>query len=204
MKRKLLSKISVFILSLAMLAMGCGARQNVSETASAMETGSAMETASAMETGSGIPSETAPNEELRQLLIAYYEIPEEDLESTRYYYNYVDLNDDGTEEILALAMGPYTSGSGGSSALWIAQTDKGLQVTTAFSVFNAPVIISDTITNGYHELVVPYYGTDAEEEYSILSCQNGTYTNVPDGTLVNSLNHIQGTTILANDFSADF
>lgn len=60
-----------------------------------------------------VMAETEANPELEQAIIDYYEIPEESWGTTKYYYNYVDLNGDGKEEILAVVMGPYTSGSGG-------------------------------------------------------------------------------------------
>ena len=45
------------------------------------------------------------NQELADFLIAYYQIPEEFCTETRYYYDRVDLNEDGTEEILAVDKG---------------------------------------------------------------------------------------------------
>lgn len=56
-------------------------------------------------------SETEANEQLRQTIIDHYQIPENAWESTKYYYNYVDLNGDGKEEIIAVVIGSYTSGS---------------------------------------------------------------------------------------------
>ena len=64
-----------------------------------------------------LPSEKEPNEMVRTALIDTYQIPEDEWDMTRYYYNYVDLNEDGSDEIFALAVGPYVSGSGGSCAL---------------------------------------------------------------------------------------
>ncbi len=47
-------------------------------------------------------AETDAYPDLVQLIIDHYDIPEEYLSKTKYYYNYVDLNDDGKEEILQL------------------------------------------------------------------------------------------------------
>ena len=44
------------------------------------------------------------NQELADFLIAYYQILEEFCAETRYYYDMVDLNEDGTEEILAVVV----------------------------------------------------------------------------------------------------
>lgn len=62
-------------------------------------------------------SEDATFDALADFLAAYYQIPEEELEETRYYYNYVDLNEDGTKEIIALTVGETTSTSMGECVL---------------------------------------------------------------------------------------
>lgn len=147
----------------------------------------------------GVAAETEPNEKLRGLIIDYYEVPEEFWDTTRYYYNYVDLNSDGTEEIFAVVMGPYTSGSGGSSALWVVESAGELHVNEDFTLVNTPVIISNKVTNGCKELVIPYYGGGAESAYSILSCSDGYYPRVNEGTMAETLEGISGTAIIAND-----
>ena len=47
--------------------------------------------------------------ELAAFLTEYYQIPEEECKETRYYYNYTDLNEDGTDEIVAVTIGDTTS-----------------------------------------------------------------------------------------------
>ncbi len=147
----------------------------------------------------GVAAETAPNKELQRLIIEYYEIPEEFLDTTRYYYNYVDLNCDGEDEIFTVIMGPYTSGSGGSSALWVVESAGELHVNEDFTLVNTPVILSDKVTSGCRELVIPYYGGGAESAYSVLSCKDGYYSRVNEGTMVETLEGISGTAIIAND-----
>ena len=70
---------------------------------------------------SGMKAETKPLKELRDLIIEDMEVPEEYYETTNYFYNYIDLNDDGKDEIFVMVTGPYTSGSGGSSALLLSE-----------------------------------------------------------------------------------
>lgn len=147
----------------------------------------------------GMKAESAPNEKLKELIIEYYEIPEDFYETTRYYYNYVDLNADGTDEIFAIVMGPYTSGTGGSSALWVIEKEGELHVNQDFTIMNTPIVISDTMTNGAKEIIVPYYGGGAESQYSVLTCSDGFYQRVADGKLVASMEGITGTAIIAND-----
>lgn len=70
-----------------------------------------------------LTAESEPYELLQQTIADYYEIPEDYLAETRYYYNYVDLNGDGTNEVFAVIIGDFVSGSGGSSALWCREVD---------------------------------------------------------------------------------
>ncbi|SHO42971.1 hypothetical protein [Anaerocolumna xylanovorans] len=147
----------------------------------------------------GVKAETAANGELRDLIVEDMEIPEDYLETTHYYYNYVDLNDDGEDEIFAIVTGPYTSGTGGSTAIWVSKQAGKLHIQEDFTIVNTPIIISDKIENGYHELIVPYYG-NSKDQYSVLSYQDGEYINVPDGKIIDSLQGITGKAIIANDF----
>ena len=55
--------------------------------------------------------------ELAAFLTEYYQIPEEECQETRYYYNYRDLNEDGTEEIVAVTIGDTISATRGDVAL---------------------------------------------------------------------------------------
>ena len=148
------------------------------------------------------PSETVRNPALEALIISYYEIPQDCLQSTRYYYNYIDLNNDGTDEIFVDVMGMYTSGSGGDSALIVSQKDEDLTVLQSFTLVNMPVIVSDHTTNGWNDLIFSYTGGGAESSYMISSYSQNGYPNIADGTLSLSLDGITGTSILYTDLTA--
>ncbi len=147
---------------------------------------------------SGMKAETKPFKELRDLIIEDMEVPEEYYETTHYFYNYLDLNDDGKDEIFVMVAGPYTSGSGGSSALLLSENGGKLHIVQEFTLVNEPVIISDKLENGYHNLIIPYY-SESKTQYSVLKYKNGAYPNVPDGEMIQSLEGIKGKAIIAND-----
>jgi len=146
----------------------------------------------------GMKAESKPLKELRDLIIEDMEVPEEYFETTNYFYNYIDLNDDGKDEIFVMVTGPYTSGSGGSSALLLSENGGKLHVVQEFTLINEPIIVSDKLDNGYHELIVPYYNEN-KSQYSVLKYKNGAYSNVPDGEIINSLEGVKGKAIIAND-----
>ena len=153
-----------------------------------------------------VKAETEANPELEQAIIDYYEIPEESWEATKYYYNYVDLNGDGTEEILAVVMGPYTSGTGGSSMLWVLSY-ADMAVNQAFTLINTPIIVTKEATNGQEYgtrgLIVQRSGGGAETEFVLLTCNDGVYKEVNDGEVLESLEDVEGTAIICNDLMAD-
>lgn len=147
----------------------------------------------------GIKAETEKYADLEKLLIEYFEIPEEYWELSSYYYNYVDLNEDGNDEIFVVVNGLYTSGTGGSSALWVEKADGKLRVNQDFTLVNTPIVISDKITNQVHELIIPYHGGGAENQYKILTYKEGSYTSINNGESVDTLEGITGKAIIAND-----
>lgn len=150
-----------------------------------------------------VAAEKEADPELEQAIIKALEIPEEEAAKTLYLYNYVDLNADGTKEILALAVGPYTSGSGGSTALHILQNPDGLQVNQVFTLMREPLIISDKMNKGCHEIIVYQSGGGAEGSYVALASSDGQYQTVNDGTPLANLEAVTGTAIMSNDIPKD-
>lgn len=154
-----------------------------------------------------VKAETEANPELEQAIIDYYEIPEESWEATKYYYNYVDLNGDGTEEILAVVMGPYVSGTGGSSMLWVLPY-ADMAVNQAFTLINTPIIVTKEATNGQEYgtrgLIVQRSGGGAETEFVLLTCNDGVYKEVNDGEVLESLEDVEGTAIICNDLDGGY
>lgn len=142
--------------------------------------------------------------ELAEFLISYFEIPEEYLAESRYYYNYVDLNEDGTEEILALVVGEYTTASGGDTILLIEKEAERFSVADAFYMVRTPVVISDNMTNGWHDLIFPVYGGGNDIGYSICHySETGTYMS-ENNEFVEELDEtISGHQILSNNLIDD-
>lgn len=154
-----------------------------------------------------IKAETEPNELLKQTIIDYYEIPEDSWEQTKYYYNYVDLNGDGSNEIFAVIIGSYTSGSGGNSALWCYEYEGEMRINQAFTLVNTPIIVTKDATNGQEygarSLILQRTGGGAETEIVQLTCSDGVYTNVADVPAIDSVEGIEGTAIICNNLIED-
>lgn len=147
------------------------------------------------DTISQVYGETGDYEELWKLIISTLGIPADDQEGTVYRYNYVDLDEDGQEEILAVVTGPYTTGSGGSSGLWVKEGNGKLEVLQEFTLMQEPVIVSDEMAEGHHVLMVPYSG-DGQNQYSVLKYKDGKYPNVSNGETADSLEGVSGQAVL--------
>lgn len=130
---------------------------------------------------------------------AYMEFGEEESKATRYYYNRVDLNNDGEDEAIVVLMGMYTSGSGGSTALIMKMGENSWHVTQELTLIQTPVIISENVVNDWHEIITYRSGGGAEGTYVVLTATDGQYTSVNDGKAIESLENVFGTAIINND-----
>lgn len=148
-------------------------------------------------------AEEAEYPELAAFLGSYYEIPEEYRSETRYYYNYIDLNEDGTDEIVAVVVGDYTEVPFGDPAVILAERDGDFWTLESFEGIHTPVTVSEDMTNGWHDIIYNEYGRGAEDGYRICRYNpNGGYqTELSE--VVNELVPAGGTQILSNNFIDD-
>lgn len=187
----------------------CGGSNNSSDPGGTTTPGTtAPETSSLPEYSDAIalmPSETEPSDELKQLIISTFAVPEEHLSDTYYFYNYVDLNGDGTDEIVASVVGPYVSGKGGDSGLIVFIEDGKMVVNKQLSLVHMPLIVNDETLGGWKMIIAPYSGGGEESSYHVLRIndEGEKYFNIPDGDSIETLEGVTGTAILYNDAAAD-
>ena len=140
-------------------------------------------------------AETNPCPELEKAIVAYYELSEEERANTSYVYNRVDLND-GTEEIFAVITGPYTSGTGGDSAVRGRLYKGKFQIYQSFTLIRTPVIITQEATNGLPNrakgIIVRRSGGGAPAELIQYISHDGEYVPEP----FSGLDKVKGTAIL--------
>lgn len=141
---------------------------------------------------------------LEDFLIAYYQIPEEYLAETRYYYNYADINDDGAQEIFAVVIGDYTEAKNGNPAVILSVDETGaFVVVESFPSVRTPITISNDMTNGWHDIIYYTYGGDEDDGYRICRYNpNGGYkTELSE--IVKELEPVGGIQILSNNLIDD-
>ena len=194
--------IGIGVLSLGVLCSCAAQPAEQPQQQEAQEPASAEQWAAWLPEGVTVKlAEREPNQGVQEALIQYYEIPEDSWKDTRYYYNYVDFDGDGTEEIFTVALGAYTSGSGCSSALWLDSAD--FSVKQAFTLVNTPIIVTAEPVQDGLALILQRDGGGAAMEFVQLICTDGVYTNVADAAPLADISVVTGTAILANDLIAD-
>lgn len=156
----------------------------------------------------GYYSETVAYPALESEIIDELDYENNDMTSTRYYYNYVDLNDDGIDEIVVQLNGEYSTTKDGDTLLIVEQErnddnnnneDDGFDVKEKFTTFANPVIISDHKTNGYKDLI--FMNTDGT--YSKVEYGKDGYKKMRDAVKLTNIDDVTGVALLCNDVAAD-
>lgn len=136
----------------------------------------------------GAEGETDAHGDLEKLIAKHLNIGEENYKSIRYYYNYVDLNGDSKNEILAMVLGESLNDQGGNRLLWIDASGDNLTTDAILQEFqgvSAPVYISNHMTEGYRDLILcNNIGINNDTAPGAAGTENGTAngTNTAAGT----------------------
>lgn len=130
------------------------------ESTSQLQLGSAVEIPENFE---GYPSEANAHEQLERAIAEYANVSEKDYASVRYCYNYVDLNGDGKNEILAFVMGEEVEGIDGNMLLWLDEPEdekiSAGSIRQTFRQAGIPVYISNHVTQEYRDLIITDFQT---------------------------------------------
>ncbi|MEO1521184.1 MAG: hypothetical protein AAFU78_10450 [Cyanobacteria bacterium J06633_2] len=82
-----------------------------------------------------------------------------EIERTDFYVDTADLNRDGVQDALVLLSGSQWCGTGGCRLVIFEGIDgEGYQVVSSMTLIHAPVSVSETTTNGWHDLIVTIRG----------------------------------------------
>lgn len=142
--------------------------------------------------------------ELAAFLTEYYQIPEEECKETRYYYNYIDLNEDGTDEIVAVTIGDTISDTRGDVALILRPGENGqFEVLGAFSEIHTPVMISDDLENDWHKIIFPIYGGGQESGFISAVYTEGMGYELDEESFVREEPKASGERILSDNLIND-
>ncbi len=134
---------------------GTESAMGTEEDSSQLQLGSAVEIPESFD---GQLAETDAHAGIERVVAKYCGVAKEDYAKVRYYYNYVDLNGDSKNEILALVIGQDVAGIEGNLLLWMDDVteagEKEEAVRQAFRQVGVPIYISNHMTGGYRDLII--------------------------------------------------
>ncbi|WLR51157.1 hypothetical protein LC040_18655 [Bacillus tianshenii] len=137
-----------------------------------------------------VPSESKRDEALEDAFARVFEL-KRGVDNVRYYYNRIDLNDDGEEEVFVYLVGPFVCGTGGCSAAIFETINGEYRLLSRFSLVRSPIIIEEKKSNGYRNIVMYVSGGGIEPFYAELTFDGKAYPlnpsiqpKVPPGTLL--------------------
>lgn len=148
-----------------------------------------------------IPSETKKDIQLEKALVKAFNLLM-NVDNIRYYYNKVDLNNDGNPEVFVYLVGPFVCGTGGCSAAVFTQENGEYRLLSTFSLVRNPVIISNTRTNGYRDIIMYVAGGGIESFYAQIKYNGRIYPSNPSiQPKVKIGTKLEGIAIIADDIS---
>jgi hypothetical protein len=98
---------------------------------------------------------------------------EED-KSAEYRASFVDLKDDGTQEVIVYVSGRDSCGSGGCSALVLAPQGSSYRVVTELTITRLPIRVLSTKSHGWRDISVRVQGGGIIEPYDAKLMFDGT------------------------------
>lgn len=127
-----------------------------------------------------VSSETVRDAQLETAIRVVEEFGDDDEDRIRYYYNRVDLNGDKKPEVIVFLFGRGMCGTSGCDALLFQKVRGKYKLVTAFAPARNPIIVSQSKTNGWRDLVFYNAGGGIIPGYYSRSRFNGrAYPNNP-------------------------
>lgn len=146
-----------------------------------------------------ICSETERDEKLEKAIEKEFDLKTYD-KNIRYYYNKIDLNEDGNPEVFVYLVGPSVCGTGGCSGVIFKQENGEYKLLSRFSLVRNPVIISKNKTNGYRDIIMYVAGGGIKSFFAQLKYDSTAYPLNPSiQPKVEPGTKVDGIAILADD-----
>lgn len=126
-----------------------------------------------------------------------------DEEAVRYFYTFEDLNNDGTDEAIAYLVGSYTCGTGGCTAMIFDVNGNEYTLNSQMTLVHTPIVVSETQTNGWQDLVVPVSGGGTTPSDRLVQWTGQSYAANPSMAPTWSGSTLEGVALFAGTITAD-
>jgi hypothetical protein len=120
-----------------------------------------------------VPYEKKRNRDVEKAILAAYDINSTEDSTTRYYYNYVDLNGDGINEVLVYLFAGKFCGTGGCDGALLRKTNGRYKLINYFEPVRNPIFISTKKTKGWRDVIFFNSGGGINPGYYSVSRFNG-------------------------------
>jgi putative lipoprotein len=118
--------------------------------------------------------------DLNQALLAYLAKKGDDPKNANPHKTAkVDLNSDGHQDALVLLENPYFCGTGGCTMLVFKGTKSGFEFVSRSSLIRSPVLVSETKTHGWRDLILEVSGGGATPKRVALKHTGSKYPPNP-------------------------
>lgn len=144
-----------------------------------------------------------PYPALAEFLTDYFDVPQELLGETRYYYCRTDLDGDGTLEIAAVVLNEELEDSSGHPLLLLREDGETFAVLDELDHIHTPVVIDDECTDGWHNIIPTVHGGGMSPGYLIYRYDGTHYSADEEADFVEQLNGKSGVQILSDNFIDD-
>lgn len=144
-------------------------------------------------------AQTATNPVLIKALDAYLVKEGANPKETKYQIAEIDLNGDKKKDALVLFQDSYWCGTGGCSMLVFSRKNKDFKLVSAISLVRDPVIVSETKTKNWRDIIVHVSGGGGESKNVALKFNGSSYPTNPSLIKPLATNaKIQGTTVFSD------
>ena len=144
-------------------------------------------------------AQTSTNPVLIKALETYIEKEGANPKETKYQIAEIDLNGDKKKDALVLLQDSYWCGTGGCSMLVFTNKNNNFKLISAISLVREPVIISETKTKNWRDIIVHVSGGGGESKNVALKFNGSTYLTNPSLLKPLATNaKIQGTTVFSD------
>ena len=143
-------------------------------------------------------AQPANNPALVKALDTYLVKEGADSKTTKYQIAEIDLNGDKKKDALVLLQDRNWCGTGGCSMLVFANQNNRFKLVSAISLVREPVVISETKTKNWRDIIVHVSGGGGESKNVALKFNGSSYPTNPSGLKTLATNtKIQGTIVFS-------
>jgi hypothetical protein len=144
-------------------------------------------------------AQTATNPALIKALETYLVKEGANPKETKYQIAEIDLNGDKKKDALVLFQDSYWCGTGGCSMLVFTNKNDDFKLVSAISLVRDPVIVSETKTKNWRDIIVHVSGGGGESKNVALKFDGSSYPTNPSLIKPLATNaKIQGTTVFSD------